>query len=141
LPFVEDLVHGVLVVAVLEVVLGRRALAEMALLAADCQRARIHRMLDVAEASRFEAVVHPDHVQLRGQVRWEVAADVIGEVDQSFGPDLGQDADHVVKLGDIAAQNLDAIAQFIERCCAGVNVHADDPFAARGEQRESSGAQ
>ena len=69
LPFIDDLVDGVLGVAVAFIVLGDIAFAEFRLLAADRDGAGENRMLHAGTPRRLEAVVHALDVQLEGDMR------------------------------------------------------------------------
>ena len=77
LEFVEDLVHGVLVAAVAEIVLGDRSVAEMFLHAVDGERAGVDHAVDSEELRGLETIVHAQDVELGGDVRRVFAAQKI----------------------------------------------------------------
>jgi len=80
LPFVDDLVDGVLRLAASFVGLIDEALAKSGLLATDGDRAGEHRMLNAAPARRLEAVIHSLDIELESIVGSEFANEV-GKVD------------------------------------------------------------
>src|SRR5207244_11354119 len=69
LPFIEDLVHRVLQMAVLEIVFIDDAVAIEFLLAADRYGARIDDPVAAREPRRLEAIVHAQDVELERDTR------------------------------------------------------------------------
>ena len=135
LPLVEDLVHRVLHVAVLEIVFVDDALAIKFLLAADRHRTGIDDPVAPGEARRLEAVVHAEDVQLERDARRQVAADVIGEVDHPVGLHRRHRGHHVVELADIAAQHPH-LGQLAEIGGLRVDVHDHGLLALLRQKRD-----
>ena len=141
LELVVALVHGVDVAAVCGVVLGEGAVAEVALEAADGEGAGVDDAVDAAEARRLEAVVHAEEVQPEGEVRGVLAAaDHVGEVDDAVRLGVHDGLDDVLEVGDVAAEDADAVAEGGVVGRRGVDVHDDDPLPGLDEARDGAPA-
>jgi len=139
LPFVEDLVHRVLHMAVLEIGFVDDAVAIKFLLAADRHRTGIDDPVAAREPCRLEAIVHAQDVELERDARWQVAADVIGKVDHPIGLHGGHHAHQIVELADVAAQHPH-FGEFAVIGSLRVDVHANSLFTAPREKRDQAPA-
>ena len=140
LPFVEDLVHRVLHMAMAEIVLGDEPVAVEFLLAADRERTGIGDPVAAGEACRFEAIIHAEDVELERDARRVLAAEPISEIDDPFGFGIRHRRHDIVELADIAADDAHLFAVIGEVRGLRVDVHADDLLAALGEQRNKAAA-
>ena len=68
LPLVENLMDGILVVAMLEICLVYRPLTEVFLQPIDGERTGVYHPFRAGEPCRFEEIVHPVDVQLQRHV-------------------------------------------------------------------------
>ena len=126
--------------AVAEIGLVDQPLAVMLLLAADRDRTGVDHPVTADQTGRLEAIVHAEHVELEGDPRRQIAADVIGEIDHPVGFGLGHTPDQVVKLADVAAHHPHLLAEPGVVGGLRVDVHADDFLTAGGEQRHEAAA-
>ena len=141
LELVEDLVHRVLAGAVHRIVLVHQPVAEVTLLTAHRDRARVDDALDAGQARGLEAVVHAEDVEAHDLVRIALAgAETVGEVDEALRLDVEHRAHDVLELRDVAPDHGGADRHAGERGRAGVQVHADDRFPARDQLPDEPGA-
>src|SRR6266581_4513054 len=134
LELVEDLVHRVLAGAVHRIVLVHQPVAEVTLLTAHRDRARVDDALDAGQARGLEAVVHAEDVEAHDLVRVALAgAETVGEVDEALGLHVEHGPHHVLELRDVPADDGRADRLAGERRRSGVQVHAHDRFAARDQ--------
>src|SRR3954447_13902416 len=134
LPFVEDFVHRVLHMAVLEIVFVDDAVAIEFLLAADRYRTGIDEPVAAREPRRLEAIVHAQNVELESNTGRQVATDVIGKVDYPVGLYGHHHAHQIVELADVATQHPH-FREFTVICGLRVDVHANSLFAVLREER------
>src|SRR6202012_3612469 len=106
----------------------------------DRDRAGVDDAVDPGEPCRLKAIVHAKHVELEGDARRQIAADVIGEVDHPVGFRLNDPRLEIVELAEIAAHHADLFA--VGRVVGGlrVDVHDHDLFAALDEKRDQTTA-
>ena len=137
---VENLGGGVDAGAHAQVVLVEGAVAEEGLTAVNGERAGVGHALDIAHARRLEAVVHAEDIQPHGVVRVlgvrdavRPHAEQVGEVEDAVRLALDHGANHVIHERDVAAEELQLVADSGDRGRVGVDVHAGDLVAALEE--------
>ena len=140
LELVEDLVDGVLARAVDRIVLRHQSLAEVTLLPAHRDRARVHHAFDAAQACRLEAVVHSEDVEAEDSMRVPLpGADAVGEVDEPIRLHLDDGPHDVLELRDVTTDHRHPVGCVGEPRRAGVEIHADDGVAAGDQPSDESG--
>src|SRR6056297_2888045 len=92
-------------------------------------------------ARRLEAVIHALHVELEGDMRGNFANEV-GKIDDTIGATFLDRADDIIELGDVAAYEVDLIAEFAEGglCADSIDVHAGDAVALANKDRDKATA-
>lgn len=67
-------------------------------------------------------------------MRGQIAADVVGEVEDTVRLRHRHGADHVIELGDVTADHLYRLTEFLKGCLSRIDVHAHHPLAARDQE-------
>ena len=141
MEFVEPFVHGVLAGAVHRVVFVGQPVPEVALLPADRDGAGIDHPVDAAQTRRLEAVVHPQQVQLHGEVGAVfAAAQQVSQVDDTVGLGLNDSADDTGEIGNVPEDHSDLVAESGKGSGAGVDVHANNLFTPFHQSADNPGA-
>ena len=124
---VEDLRNPVEARSEARVILHDRALSVQTLLAVHGERTRVDHATDAEDARRLEAVVHTEDVEPNLGVRVVLAgAQSVGQVEHAVGLGQRHHLHHIVHQRDVAAPDLDVVAQAIERRRVRRDVHAVD---------------
>ena len=115
LEFVENFMNGVLASAHLGVVLVDEPLTKEGLLAAGGQRTGVDNPVNTADPGGLKAVVHPQHVQLHGEMGSVVTAtQQVGQVEDAVRLGGENRFNHVFELGDIPVHHADLVAVFVK---------------------------